>query len=177
MHNFSRIIFLSAIIIILLAGGAAGTFYYFSRQKIKVIDSFEKCVAAGYPLMESYPSRCALPDGRVFAEILEKSGKGILEGKVTIGPFCPVERFDSPCPIPPGTYISRQAVVYQSDGKTEVVKVSLDQNGNYRLELSPGDYLVDIVPGAGIAKSVPKAVIIQAGQTAKLNFDLDTGVR
>lgn len=32
------------------------------------IMSFEACAAAGYPLMESHPRRCATPDGRVFAE-------------------------------------------------------------------------------------------------------------
>lgn len=30
--------------------------------------SFEDCVAAGYPVMESHPRRCAVPDGRVYAE-------------------------------------------------------------------------------------------------------------
>jgi hypothetical protein len=30
-----------------------------------VVD-FESCVAAGYPVMESYPERCATPDGKHF---------------------------------------------------------------------------------------------------------------
>lgn len=30
--------------------------------------SFTDCERAGYPVMESHPRRCALPDGRVFAE-------------------------------------------------------------------------------------------------------------
>lgn len=30
------------------------------------IDSFEDCVAAGYPVMESYPEQCATPDGKSF---------------------------------------------------------------------------------------------------------------
>jgi hypothetical protein len=30
--------------------------------------SFEDCVAAGYPVMESYPRQCKTPDGRTYAE-------------------------------------------------------------------------------------------------------------
>ncbi len=32
--------------------------------------SFEDCVAAGYPVMESYPRQCKTPDGRTYAEEL-----------------------------------------------------------------------------------------------------------
>ena len=30
------------------------------------INSYQDCVAAGYPIMESYPEQCATPDGRTF---------------------------------------------------------------------------------------------------------------
>jgi hypothetical protein len=30
--------------------------------------SFDDCAAAGYPIMESYPARCATPDGRSFTQ-------------------------------------------------------------------------------------------------------------
>lgn len=30
------------------------------------INSFEDCAAAGYPIMESYPERCATPEGKSF---------------------------------------------------------------------------------------------------------------
>jgi hypothetical protein len=30
------------------------------------ITSFEECAAAGYPIMESYPEKCATPDGKSF---------------------------------------------------------------------------------------------------------------
>ncbi|HLD64319.1 MAG TPA: Gmad2 immunoglobulin-like domain-containing protein [Candidatus Peribacteraceae bacterium] len=37
------------------------------------IDSFEDCVAAGYPIMESYPEQCRTPDGRTFVRQLQGS--------------------------------------------------------------------------------------------------------
>jgi len=33
-----------------------------------LINSFDSCVAAGYPVMESYPARCSTPDGQSFSE-------------------------------------------------------------------------------------------------------------
>ena len=38
------------------------------------INSFEECAAAGYPIMESYPERCAMPDGRTFVRQISESG-------------------------------------------------------------------------------------------------------
>lgn len=32
------------------------------------ISSFEECVDAGYPVQESYPRKCAIPDGQTFTE-------------------------------------------------------------------------------------------------------------
>ena len=36
------------------------------QQRILNISSYAECVKAGYPVMESYPERCATPDGRTF---------------------------------------------------------------------------------------------------------------
>jgi uncharacterized protein YggE len=35
------------------------------------ITNFEECVAAGYPVMESYPRQCRTADGETFVEVLE----------------------------------------------------------------------------------------------------------
>jgi hypothetical protein len=32
------------------------------------INTFEECINAGYPIMESYPRRCSVPGGPTFAE-------------------------------------------------------------------------------------------------------------
>ncbi len=36
--------------------------------KVVTISTFEECVAAGYPVMESYPQQCKTPDGKNFTE-------------------------------------------------------------------------------------------------------------
>ncbi len=40
---------------------------YWQSKKIRSIRSFEECGAL-YPIMESYPPRCATPDGRSFTQ-------------------------------------------------------------------------------------------------------------
>jgi hypothetical protein len=104
---------------------------------------------------------------------------GILEGHVTIGPLVPVVREGVPEPTPaPEVYASRQIVIYSSDGRTEVTRVQIDGQGNYRVELPVGNYVVDI-NRAGIdrAKDLPYTVEIVAGQTTRLDVDIDTGIR
>ncbi|MDD5040407.1 MAG: Gmad2 immunoglobulin-like domain-containing protein [Patescibacteria group bacterium] len=38
------------------------------NANVSAIASFEDCAAAGYPIMESYPRRCAVPSGKTFTE-------------------------------------------------------------------------------------------------------------
>src|SRR4030042_6451881 len=73
---------------------------------------------------------------------------GVLEGQVTIGPLVPVVQEGVPEPTPgPEVYASRQIVVYAQDGQTEVARVQMDGQGNYRVELPVGTYVVDINQG------------------------------
>lgn len=65
-----KIILISIIgsIILISVLSMAGLAYYKNTQVIASIDSFEKCAAKGYPIMESYPARCAVPNGKTFIE-------------------------------------------------------------------------------------------------------------
>lgn len=60
--NLILIIISGAIVVLLVAG------YFFQQYKISQINSFDECAKAGYPIMESYPARCATPDGRTFTQ-------------------------------------------------------------------------------------------------------------
>lgn len=37
-------------------------------DKLSKIQTFQDCAAAGYPIMESYPRQCSLPNGKFFVE-------------------------------------------------------------------------------------------------------------
>ena len=104
---------------------------------------------------------------------------GVLEGHVTIGPLVPVVQEGQPEPTPgPEVYASRQIVIYAQDGQTEVARVQIDSQGNYRVELPVGSFVVDINHvGVDMAKELPRAVEIVAGQVTRLDVDIDTGIR
>lgn len=66
----------SIVIVFLVAilGAAYWSFVNYQSPTIpitvtpSIIKSFEDCEKAGYPIMESYPRRCAVPDGRTYTE-------------------------------------------------------------------------------------------------------------
>lgn len=103
---------------------------------------------------------------------------GILAGRVTIGPICPVERLNVTCPVPPEAYAVRKIVVYRADGASIVQVVGINATGYYQTTLNPGTYVVDINHiGIDRSATVPQEVTIRAGETIVLNIDVDTGIR
>ena len=130
---------------------------------------------------------CRLPDGQECEEwalfrnecaLSPSSQMGVLSGKVSVGPICPVERVGVPCPVPPEAYTSREIVIYKADGHTEVTRQNFRSDGTYRIDLPPGVYIVNILKSAvGGSKNLPQTVIIEAGKILKLDFSIDTGIR
>lgn len=54
------------IVLVIVAGLLLSLSNIAKQRQILSIGSFEECALAGYPIMESYPERCATPDGRTF---------------------------------------------------------------------------------------------------------------
>ncbi len=104
---------------------------------------------------------------------------GSLEGHVSIGPLLPVQRSGEPTPtVPPDAYAARQIIVYQADGKTVVTRLTPDKDGNYRVQLAPGTYVVGMARvGIDRARDLPATVTVTSGQTTRLDIDVDTGIR
>ncbi len=69
----------------ILVAVAIGSFaFYFINQKqieqnnqpvvpAVTVVSFEECMNAGYPVMESYPRQCTTPDGKTYTEKVTKA--------------------------------------------------------------------------------------------------------
>lgn len=64
MIKKNRTIIVFATIVILLVGGVL--FMMMRRQAEPSINSYDDCAAAGYPIQESFPTRCVTPDGKSF---------------------------------------------------------------------------------------------------------------
>lgn len=104
---------------------------------------------------------------------------GVLEGHVTIGPLVPVIREGETEPTAaPEVYAAREIVIFEEDGKTEIMRVKIDASGNYRAELPVGIWVVDINrSGIDSAPNLPKKIVIADQGVISLDIDIDTGIR
>lgn len=69
-------------------------------------------------------------------------------------------------------------IIRSQDGQKEITRVTADGNGNYRVALPPGDYVLDLqrhVPSRVRAKPQPFTVV--SNQTVRVDMDIDTGIR
>jgi hypothetical protein len=106
--------------------------------------------------------------------------KGILEGRVKIGPLHPGPvRPDEKREMNPKIYESHRIAIWRSDNNEKILELKIDGKGYFKTELDPGKYLVDFTPhDLGIHRErSPQEVTIEEGTTTKLDFDIDTGIR
>src|SRR5215471_17151362 len=79
------------------------------------------------------------------ATFLEAATSGFLEGHLKIVSPKEVELADAtPSQMTAESYADYPLVVLSRDQKTEVAHVIPDENGNYRMDLPPGDYVLDV---------------------------------
>lgn len=103
---------------------------------------------------------------------------GRVEGTVSIGPICPVEQVDHPCPTPPEAYAARKVTIYDQRHASLLFVVDINSSGSYGIEIPEGHYVVDLKPvGIDRSSDVPKPITISRGMTVGLNIRIDTGIR
>ncbi len=101
-------------------------------------------------------------------------GAAGIQGKVLLGPMCPVQQAGSPCPDKP---IKADIAVTASEGKT-VASGRSDESGTYRISLPPGAYTVTANrPGSALGSGKPVMVEVPAGTYVHLNLLVDSGIR
>jgi hypothetical protein len=93
-------------------------------------------------------------------------------GTVAAGPVSPVAR-----PGEPGTRPVRRATVEALRGRKVVAVARTDRAGHYHLTLPPGTYVILVKAHRYLSRHSSKTVAVSAGQTLKVAFVLDTGIR
>ena len=109
-------------------------------------------------------------------------GSGVLKGKISIGPLCPVESIppDSACLPTMETYKSWATAVWTLNKKTKLMTLDPKLDGTYQKGLSAGEYVVDfeVVHPNGIGGSnLPAVISITNKDTTIFNINIDTGIR
>ena len=115
----------------------------------------------------------------VSAILLEAASPGFLEGHLKIISPKEVELADAtPSQMTADNYADYPLVVLSRDQKTEVAHVTPDENGNYRIDLPPGDYVLDVQNRRRRhIRGTPQPFKVAANQTVHLDMVIDTGVR
>jgi hypothetical protein len=90
-----------------------------------------------------------------------------------------VELADGAAPsITAESYAEFPLIILSRDAKKEVGRVTADKDGHYRTALPPGEYLLDVQGRArGRVRAKPRRFTIVSKQTARVDMDVDTGVR
>lgn len=76
------------------------------------------------------------------------------------------------------TYSEYPLIIRNQAGEREIARITADANGNYRVALPPGDYVLDVQgrePKRVRAKAQPFTVV--SNQTVRIDLDIDTGIR
>jgi hypothetical protein len=104
---------------------------------------------------------------------------GFVEGHLTIISPKEVELADGNAPaIPAEPYAEYPLNILPRDVKKEIARVTADGDGNYRAALPPGDYILDAQGRArGHIRAKPRRFKVASRQTARVDMQIDTGVR
>ena len=96
-----------------------------------------------------------------------------LEGRVWIGPMCPVMQTGQPCPDR-----SYQATlsVFKVNGQ-KVVSFQTGVDGSFRLALAPGDYILRPESPGGMPCAEEQLFSVHANQYTRLIVSYDSGIR
>ena len=104
---------------------------------------------------------------------------GFLEGHLKITSLKGVQRDDaSPSKGKADDYAAYPLLILSKDGAKKIQQVTADKDGNYRVSLPPGDYVLDAKGRAPKRiRAKPKPFTVISNQTVRVDFDLDTGIR
>lgn len=112
------------------------------------------------------PNQIVLPS-------LSREAQSGIQGLVTIGPTCPVERPDSPCP---DRAYQTTIIVLDSTG-AEVLRGPTDASGQFLISLGPGDYTLTEVTSGVFPRPVTTPVTVPPDTYAYVHIMLDSGIR
>ena len=96
----------------------------------------------------------------------------VVEGRVTLGPQCPVQQAEKPCPSSPpaGTAV----ILTPHAGSGHVLHTTTRADGTFRISVSPGSY--DVTADAGM-RCDQRTVHTEPDGRMRILIRCDTGIR
>jgi len=107
------------------------------------------------------------------SDLLGPEAEQGIEGTVLLGPQCPVQTLDDPCPdIPYPAWIQ----VRRQDGST-VTRIRAGEDGRFRVGLRPGAYVLHPESGDPFPVSGDLEADVDKGVYTEVTINFDTGIR
>lgn len=96
-----------------------------------------------------------------------------IDGLVLIGPQCPVQSIDNPCPdLPYQAWID----VRTAEGAA-VTRIRSGEDGRFRVGLRPGSYVLDPESGDPLPVAASQSLDVAEGVYTYVEVSFDTGIR
>lgn len=96
-----------------------------------------------------------------------------VEGTVLLGPQCPVQTLEDPCPdLPYQAWIG----IRRAQGGL-VARILSDENGLFRVGLRPGEYVLEPESGDPFPSASDQGVTVEPGVFTQVVVHFDTGIR
>jgi hypothetical protein len=104
---------------------------------------------------------------------------GFMKGHLHIVSPKTVELTDGDAPtVTPETYTEYPLLILSQDGKKEIARVTADGNGDYRVALPPGAYILDVQDRARKhVRATAQRFTVHSSQTVRVDIDIDSGIR
>lgn len=104
-------------------------------------------------------------------------GTSGIAGRAVLGPTCPVEREDTPCPDQP--YAGARLRITERETGDVAATVTADEQGRFRVPLAPGEYVIDAEPTEGrpLPFAKPVDVTVRPDEYTDVTVAFDTGIR
>lgn len=116
------------------------------------------------------------------SELNQPGESGVLKGKISIGPICPVETVPPlpQCQPTAETYKAWQTSVWNQKKNRIIADIEPELDGTFQLKLYAGKYIVDFKNSQTNrigANNLPVEISISSADTTTVNIDIDTGIR
>jgi hypothetical protein len=114
------------------------------------------------------------------AASINAAPQGFLEGHLKIFSPKPVQPADENIAAKTAeNYADYPLLILSRDAQKEIARMTADAEGNYRVALPPGDYILDVQgrKPKGHVRAKPQPFTVASNQTAHVDMNIDTGVR
>jgi hypothetical protein len=124
-----------------------------------------------------YPIAASIFFILVDTALINAAPQGFLEGQLKIISRRPVALADeNTAPMTARNYADYPLIILTRDETKQIARITADKDGNYRVALPPGDYILDVQRGESAQlRAKPQPFTVIANETVHVDMTIVTG--